>query len=63
MTDVLGSGDYRYEPVPGWGQLPEGWSLKEVGAVAVDSQDRVYIFTYAACRSSDGSTKGDETEG
>lgn len=44
MAEVLGSGDYRYEPVPGWGQLPEGWSLKEVGAVAVDSQDRVYVF-------------------
>ena len=44
MTDPLGSGDYRYEPVPGWGRLPEGWSLREVGAVAVDSKDRVYVF-------------------
>jgi DNA-binding beta-propeller fold protein YncE len=44
MADVLGNGEYRYEPVPGWGRLPEGWSLKEVGAVAVDSQDRVYVF-------------------
>jgi DNA-binding beta-propeller fold protein YncE len=44
MADVLGSGEYRYEPVPEWGQLPPGWSLKEVGAVAVDSQDRVYVF-------------------
>jgi DNA-binding beta-propeller fold protein YncE len=40
----LGSGEYTYEPVEGWGRLPEGWSLREVGAVAVDSQDRVYVF-------------------
>ncbi|MFC7689469.1 peptidyl-alpha-hydroxyglycine alpha-amidating lyase family protein [Paeniroseomonas aquatica] len=44
MADALGSGDYRYEPVPGWGRLPEGWQLRDVGAVAVDSQDRVYVF-------------------
>ncbi len=44
MTTILGSGEYRYEPVEGWGRLPEGWSLREVGAVAVDSQDRVYVF-------------------
>jgi hypothetical protein len=44
MAEALGSGDYRYEPVPGWGRLPDGWSLKEVGAVAVDSQDRVFVF-------------------
>ena len=36
--------EYTYEPVEGWGRLPEGWSLREVGAVAVDSQDRVYVF-------------------
>jgi DNA-binding beta-propeller fold protein YncE len=44
MADALGSGEYRYEPVPEWGRLPPGLSLKEVGAVAVDSQDRVYVF-------------------
>ena len=44
MADALGSGEYRYEPVPGWGTLPEGWALRDVGAVAVDSQDRVYVF-------------------
>jgi NHL repeat len=46
MTETrFGCGDYRYEPVPGWGQLPEGWSFKEAAAVAVDSQDRIYAFS------------------
>ena len=31
-------------PVPGWGQLPEGWSLVEVAGVATDSRDNVYVF-------------------
>lgn len=44
MTTILGSGAWRYRPVPGWGTLPEGWSFKEVAAVATDSQDRVYAF-------------------
>ena len=45
MDHIFGSGDFRYEAVPDWGRLPEGWSLKEVAAVAVDSQDRVYAFS------------------
>jgi DNA-binding beta-propeller fold protein YncE len=34
----------EYEVVRGWEQLPEGWSFTEVAGVAVDSQDRVYVF-------------------
>ena len=41
---TVGSGDYTYEMVKGWGNLPPGWSFGEVSAVAVDSQDRVYAF-------------------
>jgi len=33
-----------YRPVPGWGTLPEGWSLYEVVSVATDSQGLVYVF-------------------
>ena len=40
----LGSGAYRYRVVENWAQLPEGWEFKDVGAVAVDSKDRVYVF-------------------
>lgn len=42
---ILGSGDYRYQVVPGWGKLPDGWLYGEVAAVGVDSKDRVYAFS------------------
>ncbi len=44
MAATYGYGDYRYEIDLGWAKLPEGWSLHEVADVAVDGQDRVYIF-------------------
>ena len=40
----LGSGDYTYEVAEGWGQLPDGWTFKEVAAVGVDANDNVYCF-------------------
>ncbi|MBI4220546.1 MAG: peptidylglycine alpha-amidating monooxygenase, partial [Chloroflexi bacterium] len=33
-----------YEPVPGWARIPHGIWLKEATAVAVDSNDHVYVF-------------------
>lgn len=39
------AGERRYEVVEGWGELPEGWVWGQVGAVAVDSRDRVHVFT------------------
>ncbi len=44
MTVTLGSGEYRYQPVEGWGELPPGWELGDVGGVAVDDEDRIYVF-------------------
>ena len=44
MTDILGSGEHRYRVTPDWAKLPDGWELKDVAAVAVDSRDRVYVF-------------------
>ncbi len=41
---IVGSGKFQYQPVPGWEQLPEGWSFVEVAAVATDSQGRVHVF-------------------
>ena len=35
----------RYQVAEGWEQLPPGWSHRDVAAVAVDSRDRVYVFT------------------
>jgi DNA-binding beta-propeller fold protein YncE len=42
---AFGGGNYRYEVAEGWGQLPEGWTFGWIPAVAVDSQDRVYVYS------------------
>ena len=39
---TLGSGDYTYEPIENWAQLPAGWSFKEIGGVGVDSKGNLY---------------------
>ena len=44
MTSILGAGEFRYEVRTQWGQLPDGWSYREVAGVAVDSKDNVYVF-------------------
>jgi DNA-binding beta-propeller fold protein YncE len=41
---TIGSGKYRYTPVPEWARLPAGWSFVEVVGIAVDSRDRVFVF-------------------
>ena len=47
---VLGEGEFQYE-ISGenWGRLPEGWNYREATAVAVDEQDRVYVFNRGTC--------------
>ena len=35
----------RFEPVVGWGALPEGWRYVEAAGVAVDKKDNVLCFT------------------
>ena len=37
--------DTTYEPVPGWAKIPHGLFMREATSVAVDSDDRVYIFS------------------
>ena len=44
MTAKLGSGEYTYEEVADWAQLPDGWDFKDAVDVVIDSQDRVYVF-------------------
>ncbi len=39
-----GSGKYTYELVDEWAKLPEGWSFLDIGGLAIDSQDRVYVL-------------------
>ncbi len=41
---TLGAGDYRYKVIEDWARLPDGWSLQDVAAVAVDHKDQVYVF-------------------
>lgn len=41
---TIGEGEFTYEVAEHWETLPEGYSWKEVAAVAVDDQDRVYAF-------------------
>lgn len=41
----LGSGAYAYEVLDSWGALPEGFAWGQIGAVNVDLEDRVYVFT------------------
>src|SRR5579863_5342037 len=45
---VLGTGQYRYRVVEGWGELPPGMSYGDAAAVCVDSKDNVYVFTRSA---------------
>jgi hypothetical protein len=42
---ILGSENYRYAEAGEWPQLPDGWELGEVVDIAVDAQDRAYIFS------------------
>lgn len=45
MARQFGSGDHVYKLAEGWGQpLPEGYTYRDAVNVAVDRQDRVYMF-------------------
>lgn len=44
MTVELGSGDYVYRLVSDWAKLPDGWDYGDVGGVATDERDNVYVF-------------------
>ena len=35
----------KFEPVVGWGALPDGWRYVEVAGVAVDKNDNVFCFS------------------
>ncbi len=42
---LYGSGKYTYELVDGWAKCPKGFSFIDVAHLAIDSQDRVYVFS------------------
>ena len=41
----FGAGKYTYEVVENWAKLPDGWRFGWIPAVAVDSQDRVFVYS------------------
>lgn len=45
MANVIGEGDFRYEPLVSWAKLPDGVRLVETPGVAVNSRDEVYALT------------------
>ena len=42
---VFGQGTHQYTVQEDWWTLPEGWEFGWIPAVAVDSQDRVYVYS------------------
>lgn len=40
----FGSGQYTYELVDDWAQLPDGESFLDVGSVSIDADDRVFVL-------------------
>ena len=45
MTVTVGNGAYQYDVAEGWGKLPVGYEWGQIGAVAVESRDRVHVCT------------------
>ena len=37
-------GEYVFEHVPGWGNLPDGWEWSHVVGLGIDSHDRIYAY-------------------
>ncbi|MEV8514676.1 peptidyl-alpha-hydroxyglycine alpha-amidating lyase family protein [Dactylosporangium sp. NPDC051484] len=44
MSTVLGDGKYSYRVIDDWVKLPEDYEFTDVGSVAVDRDDYVYVF-------------------
>jgi DNA-binding beta-propeller fold protein YncE len=42
---TFGSGAHTYRVQEDWARLPDGWKFGWIPAVAVDSQDRVYVYS------------------
>jgi DNA-binding beta-propeller fold protein YncE len=42
---TFGSGAHTYKVQEGWGRFPDGWKFGWIPAVAVDSRDRIYVYS------------------
>ncbi len=38
------AGEYSYKLIENWAKLPKGWTFDDIGGLAVDSQDRLYVL-------------------
>jgi sugar lactone lactonase YvrE len=45
VATILGEGNFKYEHVLNWHKLPAGARLQETPGVAVDSRDKVFVFS------------------
>lgn len=41
---IVGNGQFRYQANSDWAEWPSEWDVLEVSAVAIDSQDRAFVF-------------------
>jgi DNA-binding beta-propeller fold protein YncE len=42
---VVSNGSFRFEVYDNWLQLPDDWDLQQIVGVAVDSSDRLFVFS------------------
>jgi DNA-binding beta-propeller fold protein YncE len=42
---IVSSGEFRFRAISAWARWPGDWQIREVAAVATDSQDRVFVFS------------------
>ena len=44
-SETVGYGDFRYEMASDWPKMPEFWEFTLCSDVAVDSRDRIWVFS------------------
>ncbi len=40
-----GTGTLQYEEIPAWAKVPDGWSFVDIGGIAIDGEDNVYVLS------------------
>ena len=42
---IVGTGDFKYEVVDSWPNMPRHWSFNSASDVSVNSDDEIYVFS------------------
>ena len=42
---IVGEGNFRYELVNGWGNIPKEWKMSVVPGICIDDQDHLYVLS------------------